>query len=127
MPQKKEAAMSRWFAVVAVASAFALIGPLAGTGPAKAAKLPSWAKKRGADYGNVRDKLLSKRWIPVAHSGKDCPSSDDRCTLGEAVSCSGTGLGFCNMQWENDDGTVIEIITTGETEADLTVYSARKR
>jgi hypothetical protein len=120
--------MSRWFAAVAVASAFALIGPLTGTGPAEAAKLPSWAKKRGADYGNVRNNLLSKRWIPVAHSGKNCPSDrDDRCTLAEATSCSSSGLGFCNMQWENDDGTVIEIITMGETEADLTVYSARKR
>ena len=78
----------------------------------------------GRAYRPLRHLLWKSGWhvagFELRHDGS-CPASDKRCTrFTEAIECSGTGLGFCNMAWRHKDGTLLTIVTAGEKE--LTVH-----
>jgi hypothetical protein len=82
------------------------------------------AKQKPAfvDTGRAYRPLRLLLWKTGWHvAGKDmrhdgsCPETDARCKrFSEAVDCSGTGLGFCNMAWRHKDGTLLIITTAGE-------------
>ena len=87
--------------------------------------VPSFIKD-GDAYIASRDKLKQAKWLPFGSELREegaCPDSDDRCkTYEEARECSGTGMGFCNMVWKHEDGTILVVTTAGEE--DLTIVSA---
>lgn len=92
---------------------------------ASAQPIPPFVKA-GDAYGVTRDKLKQEKWLPFGSQVREegaCPDSDDRCkNYAEARECSGTGMGFCNMVWKHEDGTIFVIVTAGEE--DLTVVSS---
>ena len=57
----------------------------------------------GRAYRPLRHLLWKAGWhvagMDMRHDGS-CPALDKRCArFTEAIECSGTGLGFCNMAW----------------------------
>ena len=110
----------------------AIIATVAGTSAFLATCVTAFAEpipdfiKEGSVYAASRDKLKQEKWLPFGVEVREegaCPDSDGRCkNFSEARECSGTGMGFCNMVWKHEDGTILVIVTAGEE--DLTIVSA---
>lgn len=102
----------------------ALLGILSAE-PAWAAEIPTFVKEHAA-YPELRPQLQKAGWVPADIRTREdaaCPDSDARCVAyPEARGCSGTGLGFCRLEWTHPDGTKLVIITAGEDEGGPHVF-----
>ena len=94
------------------------------SGAAFAEPVPDFVKAETA-YAPNRAKLENAGWTAhgtVLRQDGGCTDTDQRCIdYPEARECSGTGMGFCNMVWKHDDGTILVIVKAGEE--DLGVVS----
>lgn len=92
--------------------------------PALAEPIPDFVKPE-TGYAPYRELLQQAGWEihgTAMRQDGGCPDSDQRCIdYPEARECSGTGMGFCNMVWKHEDGTILVIVTAGEE--DLGVVS----
>jgi len=102
----------------------ALLGILSAE-PARAAEIPTFVKEHAA-YPELRPQLEKAGWVPADISAREdgaCPDAIAHCvTYPEARGCSGTGLGFCSMEWTHPDGTKLVITTAGEAEGGPHVF-----
>jgi hypothetical protein len=92
--------------------------------------IPAFLKK-GAKYNSaLRQKLFDNGWDvqgAMLRSPGDCDSSfDARCKkFPEALTCSGTGVAFCNMVWMNANDS-ITITTKGEDPSQMRINSVQQ-
>lgn len=89
---------------------------------------------RGARYGDVRDRLIERGWLPHTFATTTGSPSDfndslvqemERLGFNEVKACSGTGQGFCRFEFVHQDrtaeaGPVLVVITAAASPADST-------
>jgi hypothetical protein len=85
---------------------------------AVAEPMPDFVKPE-TDYAPYRAQLEKAGWTAHGTAMREESSCqgeyDQRCIdFPEARECSGTGMGFCNMVWKHQDGTILVILTAGE-------------
>lgn len=85
---------------------------------------------KGDSYRKARQAITEAGFIPVPFfsEGAECSFRDDVCgSYVEAVSCSGTGLGFCKFVFFHVKGRFFaEVITTGEDVDSLKVHDFKR-
>jgi hypothetical protein len=96
----------------------------------QADSIPSFLKKNARYNEALRKKMWKAGWDTEGESMRqdgDCDADvDERCNaFPEALTCSGTAGGFCNMVWIND-GRKITITTTGEDPSSMRITRIRK-
>ena len=96
--------------------------------------LSDLSEARGTRYGDVRDRLIERGWLPHTFATTTGSLSDfndsvvqemERLGFNEVKACSGTGQGFCRFEfvYQNrtaESGPVLVVITAAASPADST-------
>ena len=100
-------------------SALALIFTLSSFGQKK------YEEITGKPYQEGRDFIIKKGWSPIVIDSTEAHQPGGVALYGngkvlwnmgfhEVESCSGTGVGYCQFSFENENGETLFVTTTGE-------------